>query len=233
MVIANVIARAYQPQIPLEMVGLPAWAREDRYDIAATSTLTVATRSDRIAMLRALLADRFNLVTHVAKREHPVYELVLARSDGRLGPGLKAADVDCNAVSAERDAAVDAAMAAGTPPPPPVRVPPEGPIPPCTVRLAFTKMEAQATMPNLALAFWRMATSPTQVVDRTGLTGTYVVSLEFDPVATRRPDVTPPTGNGPPTLFTAIQEQLGLKLVPTRALLDTLVIDRLEGPTEN
>ena len=62
--VSVLIARAYPPAIPLEMVGLPDWAKTERYDVIATSTLSSATRDDRIAMLRAMLADRFKLVAH-------------------------------------------------------------------------------------------------------------------------------------------------------------------------
>lgn len=232
--VAALIAQAYPPHVPVEIEGLPEWARQDRFDITATAAAPAPTREVRLAMLRNMLADRFGLVVHVEQREHDVFDLVLARSDGRLGPGLqRLPDVDCDAVQAARDAEREAALAAGQPPPPAFRMGPTGPMPPCAVRLAFTLFEAQTTMPGLALAFSRMATSPRQVVDKTGLAGSYSVRLEFDPVATRRgPEVTAST-DGPPTLFTAVQEQLGLRLVPSRALRETLVVDRIHRPTEN
>ena len=233
--VASLIAQAYPPHAPIDIVGLPGWAREQSFDVSATASLTGATRDDRATMMRKMLADRFGLVVHVENREHDVFDLVLARRDGRLGPGLQPLpDVDCVAVSAARQVAFDAARAAGTPPPPGLRVGPTGTMPPCTLRLVNTTMEGQITIPELALAFTRMATSPRMVIDKTGLTGSYSVKLEFDPIATRRgPDVNAPAGSGPPTLFTAVQEQLGLKLEPSRAVRETLVVDRLERPTEN
>jgi uncharacterized protein (TIGR03435 family) len=231
--VGTLIALAYPPHVPRDIVGLPEWAMEERYDVIATSTRGGASRADRNAMMRAMLADRFRLVVHEEPREHPAYDLVLARSDGRLGPGLKRLDVDCEAVSAERRAASDAALAAGTAPPPPLRVPPTGPMPPCTGRVYFTKMDAQATMAEIAQAFTNMATSPSRVIDKTGLAGSYQVTMEFDPVATRRLNVTAPLTDGPPTLFTAVQEQLGLKLEPSREVRETLIVDRIERPTEN
>ncbi|HEY7188570.1 MAG TPA: TIGR03435 family protein [Vicinamibacterales bacterium] len=86
--VMTLVARAYPMDVPADIVGLPDWARRDYYDVSATSTLTKATPEDRIAMLRAMLADRCKLVVHVEKREQPVYELLLARGDGRLGSGM-------------------------------------------------------------------------------------------------------------------------------------------------
>ena len=86
--VTTLIARAYLPAIPVEIIGLPEWARTERYDVSATSTIARATLDDRIAMLRAMLADRFKLAVHVENRERPAFDLVLARRDGRLGPGI-------------------------------------------------------------------------------------------------------------------------------------------------
>ena len=97
------------------MIGLPDWARTARYDISATASVTRPTADDRMAMLRAMLADRFKLAAHVEKREVPVYDLVLARSDGRLGPGIQATATDCARIAAER-AATDRGRYTAAPP---------------------------------------------------------------------------------------------------------------------
>jgi len=65
------------------------------------------------------------------------------------------------------------------------------------------------------------------VVDQTGLTGRYEFTLRFTPPGTQ------PAADGSPDFFTAIQEQLGLRLEPTRAPVDTFVIDHIERPSEN
>ena len=86
-------------------------------------------------------------------------------------------------------------------------------------------------MANLAEFLWIPAGR--FVVDKTGLTSSYRVRMNFDLLGSRRPpEVTPPP-DAAPTVFTAIREQLGLKLESSRAQLDTLIIDRLERPTEN
>ena len=117
----TLVGRAHFPAIaPIDMVDLPEWSRSDRYDVRATSPLSrPATSQERAAMIRAMLADRVKLVTHVEKRQLSVYDLVLARSDGRLGAGIKPSEVDCLAKAAADRAAAEAAAAAGTPLPRP------------------------------------------------------------------------------------------------------------------
>src|SRR5438552_4148888 len=135
--IATVIARAYPPAVPADMVGLPEWATVggDRYDVIAKSSLSrPATPDERAAMFRAMLADRFKLAAHMENREQPVYDLVLARRDGRLGPGITKVDVDCDAQYAAARAAAEAATNAGTPPPRPSPTDFTVPPPACTLR---------------------------------------------------------------------------------------------------
>ena len=71
------------------------------------------------------------------------------------------------------------------------------------------------------------------VVDKTGLAGSYHVTLNYDMMAARRPPSVTPAPDSAPAVFTAIQEQLGLKLEPSRTPRDTLIIDHIERPTPN
>ena len=119
----TLISRAYR----LDVAGLPEWAAKERFDVVATANRKGATREERDAMLKAMLADRFKLIAHIEDREYDTYDLVLAREDGRLGPGLKRVDADCAAMQAEREAARSTALAAGLPPPPLPCVGPTGP----------------------------------------------------------------------------------------------------------
>ena len=239
--VSVLIARAYPPAVPIDMVGLPDWARTERYDVIATSTLSTATRDDRIAMLRAMLADRLKLVTHVETREQPAYDLVLARRDRRLGPGITPLDVDCDAQRAAARATAEAARDAGTPPRPDFTAPP----PPCTLRTIGAMLrdgrgdrmgklgdllEGEATLATLASALRPWAGRI--VVDKTGLSGSYRVRMNFDMMAAvRGPATGAPAPDAAPTIFTAVQEQLGLKLESSRASREVLVIDHLERPT--
>ena len=233
--ISTLVARAYPPAVPIDMVGLPDWATPaggDRYDVIARSSLSrPATPDERAAMVRAMLADRFKLAAHMENRDQPVYDLVVMRSDGRLGPNLKPSEVDCAARAAADRAAADAARAAGTPPPRPQIPDFNGPPPPCSFRMMGDRMDGGATMEMLARLLRPAAGR--LIVDKTGLKGTYSVSLTFDRMAGSRGPQTAPSADAAPSVFTAVQEQLGLKLESSRASRETLVIDRLERPTEN
>jgi uncharacterized protein (TIGR03435 family) len=223
------------PQSTQDMVGLPDWASAARFDVNATAPPGIgnATPEQRRGMLQAMLADRFKLVTHYETREVPAYDLVLARSDGKLGPQLTPTDIDCAARSAAQRAAADAARAAGQPPPtpPPPTASPTGPPPPCTMRSMGTRFDGHMTMASLAMALRGMAGRV--VVDKTGLTGYYTLILQSSATA-------PGLGAAPgdaatttelPSVFTAVQEQLGLRLVSSRAPVQVLVIDSVERPT--
>ncbi|HKE83697.1 MAG TPA: TIGR03435 family protein [Vicinamibacterales bacterium] len=244
--IMTLIARAYPPHIPIDMVGLPDWARLEYYDVSATSTLAKATPDDRIAMLRAMLADRFKLTVHVEKREQQVYDLVLARNDGRLGPGLKPSNVDCAAQLEAQRAAAEAAQNGGPPLPRPQTPDFKAPPPPCTLRTIGAVLrdrmgdgqgrqgdllEAETTIGSL-VNMLRMTTGR-PVVDKTGLTGTYYMRMNFDQNSSRGGPEVVPSPDAPPSVFTAIREQLGLKLDSSHEQRDTLIVDRLERPTEN
>ena len=161
-------------------------------------------------MLRSLLADRFKLVVRQEKRELPVYALVKARSDGGLGPRMKASAVDCGPTGRGRGA-----PAPGSPPGPPAGcralITPSG-----------VNFEGQTTA-HLATVLG-MAVRQT-VIDKTGLVGGFDLQLSFSPDSAPAPD------SNLPSLFTAVQEQLGLKLESTRAPMEVVVIDSVERPT--
>jgi uncharacterized protein (TIGR03435 family) len=196
--------------------------------VSATSSLSRATPEQQTAMLRAMLTDRCKLVAHMDKREQPVYDLVVARSDGKLGPNLQPSDVDCEAKAAADRAATEAARAAGTIPPPPRFPPMNGPAPACSLRILLNSTEGGGTMEMLAMLLRSKAGR--LVIDKTGLKGTYRVSLPFNLLDTRGPDA---ANDSAPSIFTALQEQLGLKLESSRAMRDVLVIDHIERPSEN
>ncbi len=230
--VGRIIADAYRDTALGGMAGLPDWDRAERFDVNATSSLSQATAEDRIAMLRAMLADRFKLAVHVEKREQQVYVLTVARTDGRLGPGLKPTDTDCARIS--------------TPPPPPG--PPDFSVPPpsCTLRTIDERtrnfrgdkqghlgslLEGEATMDVLAQSL--RFTMGRLVVNKTALPGAYQMTMNFDGASGRGGPPLAPTDVAAPSIFTAVQEQLGLKLESARVDVDTLVVDRLERPTEN
>ncbi|MGH9240730.1 MAG: TIGR03435 family protein [Vicinamibacterales bacterium] len=238
--VANLIARAYPPTLPLEIVGLPEWARSDRYNVSATSSLPSATRDDHLAMMRSMLADRFKLTVHFEKREQPAFDLVLARRDGKLGSGLTPVGVACPAKAAVPDASTE--KPATPPPMPDFTAPP----PPCTFRIVGPVirdrfgdgqgklgdlLEGEGTIASLTEILRGPAARP--IVDKTGLAGGYRVAMNFDMFARLKGPTVTPSQDAAPSVFAAVEQQLGLKLEASRQLRDTLVVDTLERPTEN
>ena len=98
-------------------------------------------------------------------------------------------------------------------------------------------VEASAIpLPRLAAALAQFGNLGRQVIDRTGLTGNFDVHLEYAPdegLGGGPPGQGPSADSAGPSIFTAIQEQLGLKLEPSRAPVETLIVDHVERPTEN
>jgi bla regulator protein blaR1 len=231
------IGNAYRLQ-DFQLIGGPDWIASERFDIVAKATGDVPPAppggppGSMQFMLQALLADRFKLVVHQETRELAIYALVVARSDGKLGSQLRPSTVDCEARVA--------AIRAGNVHPP---NPQSGERPMCGIRSSPAKIVA-GTYPLSQLA---NAVSPfvqRKVVDRTGLAGNFDFDLSWTPDLSQgspggRPFSEPPLVNGQvvdlngPSIFTALQEQLGLKLDSQKDPVDVLVIDHVERPTEN
>jgi uncharacterized protein (TIGR03435 family) len=217
-----------------QLVGGPSWISTDAFDIVAKmegDPAPVAPGAGppdpmRLA-LRDLLADRFKLKVHRETRQMDIYALVMAKPGGAPGPSLKPSTADC--------AAQAAAARRGAPPPGPPGPPAPG-APFCGIfggpgRLRFGGLPAS----QLAQAFSGQAGR--MVLDRTGLTGSWDFELNFA-VEGRGgpggagPDV-PAADSNAPSFFTAIQEQLGLKLESTKGPVEVLVIDAIEKPVDD
>jgi uncharacterized protein (TIGR03435 family) len=232
------ITNAYQLSF-FQVVGGPDWVSTDRFDITAKAPDGAAPEQTR-AMVRTLLKDRFKLVVHMETRDTPIYALVKARPDDRLGPNLKSSTTDCGPIRAQRAAAIaEVARARGgrVPVPPPPA--PNEPIA-CQMRVggrggsSLTFRAGNITMAALAGALRTYAGR--EVVDRTGLSGEYDFDLQFAaPPTTNRPDTSIPAAplDDAASVFTALQEQLGLRLESTRGPAELMVIDSAERPTEN
>jgi uncharacterized protein (TIGR03435 family) len=231
-----------------QIVNAPGWVNSDRFDIVAKADTNVAP--DQFPeLLKSLLLDRFKLAAHTESREFQVYALVLARSDGKLGPGLRPASAEC--------AATIAARGRGGPPPGaggpggpggpgrgPIAPPQPGEPMPCGMMRMGPGSLAGGGAPIAQLATSLTPWVNRIVVDKTGLTGPYEVDLQWTPE--QMPQGGPGPGGAPPgapgfppidpngpSIFTAVQEQLGLKLESTKAPVDVLVIDHVEQPTED
>jgi uncharacterized protein (TIGR03435 family) len=203
-----------------QIAGGPRWMNVDHFDVVANMGGNPAPGRETADMMRlmfrTLLADRFHVIVHREVRELPVYALVLARSDGRLGAGLRHSTADCSNV------------------PPPTSLPdPNGPPPaPCGLlqgtpgRLGFRGV----TIGDFARSgLVGLARVDRTVIDRTGLTGSFDIDVQWS-VASAEPTPNAPP-NSAPSIFTAIQEQLGLKLEPQRGPVDVLVVDRADKPS--
>lgn len=232
------ITNAYQLSF-FQVVGGPDWVSTDRFDVAAKASDGSLPEQTR-AMVRTLLKDRFKLVVHIETRDTPIYALVKARADDQLGPNLKRSTMDCGPVRAQRAEATAAAARArgGRVAVPPVPGPNEQVV--CGMRAGGrggTTLRYRAG--NITMAALAGALRPyvgREVVDRTGLAGEFDFDLQFS-----APPTTGPIDTGIPVaplddaaaVFTALQEQLGLKLESTRGPVELMVIDSAERPAEN
>jgi uncharacterized protein (TIGR03435 family) len=218
MQLRPIIQFAYGINQPARLVGVPDWAESERFDVVARGTIN--SIDDRRAMLQAFLADRFRLVAHTEQRRVPVYTLVLARSDGRLGPNLKPSSVDCTKQGR-----------AGAPPP--AATPnPLAAIVQCGLRPGGPGDISVSGIPIPLFGTFLSIMQRRPVIDNTGLQGAYEIRLTWapDPLPGRSAD---PNTDGRADFFTALQEQLGLKLQAGTQPEDVLVIDSVSHPDEN
>ena len=210
-------ARGYQMRVligaaynlpPSAISGGPAWLNSELYDFQGQVSGDIRpTRDEQMAMLRALVEDRFHLQFHREPKEMPVFELTVAKGGVKIreSPPL---------TSPEGPPVLAFVIA-----PDAVRVP-----------------GRSASIAELCAIFQRTALDRA-VVDHTGLTGRYDFDLEFTPddsqfggqIKTESPD----DAKRPPDLLTAMQQQLGLRFDATRGTVSTMVIDHIEKPSDN
>ena len=214
-----------------QLVGDPGWVDAAQFDVEARGPADM-TREQGQAMLRELLADRFKLVTHPETRQLPIYRLVMARRDRSPGPQLKASGPECAPI----------VPPAGIPPPPPPPAGPGGGGTPLTAARGLPRrcgtmmhpggMSSRAvTMDALASMLAYSVERP--IVNETGLAGEFDVDLTYSPDLGAAASPTAPPASNAPSLFTALEEQLGLKLESARGPVYVVVIDRVERPAEN
>lgn len=201
--LAALIQSAYGILLEDRLVGGPSWVRTSRFDVNARA-LEAMPREKLRLMAQRLLEDRFGVALKREQRGREVYELRLARADGRTGPDLRRAPEGC----------------LETPPPPTAPRSSTGATP--TTSGWCTTMDLLATGLSRSL---RVA-----VVDQTGLPGRWNFVLAYAPLAA---DASP--GAAPlPTVFFAVQEQLGLKLERNaRGSVEYVVIASAHAPTED
>jgi len=236
------VVAAYQKQ-PYEVVGGPPWQNADKFDINARAEDPAASPEQLLEMLKTLLADRFKLKLHTETREVPIYALVVARNDRKLGPKMKPSADVCPDLKAQQQQQLETfakgglqALVAAAPKPGETR--------PCsfgsfaTGTMAIGLKATGQPMSTLALLLTQLMGRP--VVDKTQLTGGYDFDLTLDIATLLRmaseaglnvPAQLPAGIPEGPSMMTVLQEDLGLKLDSQRGPGEVLVIDSAELPT--
>jgi len=217
----NIVRNAYGVQRYQIAAGthVPDFFDSIRWNIVGKPPSREATQPQLMGMVRNLLSERFKLVTRQEMREIEAYALVVDRADRRLGPQLRPANGDCEAVRIARSAT------------PPVD-------PPAIARgycgskgnpgsVATSGVPLTDFARNLASVAGRL------VIDRTGLTGPYDLDLQWTPDQQALAGGAPGAQADGTSLFAALREQLGLKLEPTRTTAEVLVIESGQLPSED
>jgi uncharacterized protein (TIGR03435 family) len=204
--------------------GAPNWADSARFDIDAkvagsdVDALKKLSPEQRRLILRPLLAERFKLQAHIETKQLPVYELILAKGGSKLKEAVPGNDY-ANGIKGPDGVARGGMMRVGR------------------GQLAAQAVQMTSLSNMLSQQLHRT------VIDKTGLTGKYDLELNWapdqgsDPMfkgpdgSQQRTDSTPDSSG--PSIFTALQEQLGLRLQSAKGPVETLVIDHVEMPSDN
>jgi uncharacterized protein (TIGR03435 family) len=220
-------AYGYRNRAHGDIVGRPAWVDTERYDVQAKfdrefpASTSMGLPPAGEAALRVLLAERFNLKVRVETRRQPIYELVVHRTDGKLGPNLLPAKGGCRAFFQREPVNVGLVL----------DKPKEGepaPLPPCMASVGY----AMIAMDNTSMTDWAkiMALRPQinrTVIDRTGLTGNYDIRL-------MNPAAGDPNGVVMlPPIKPLLEDQLGLTLRDAEGPVEILVIEHIDHPSDN
>lgn len=214
-----------------QLSGLPAWADSDRFDIVAKPESGAGVTSDDIrAMVRAMLGERFQLTMQKETKELPIYALVVAKGGPKLEASKGNADLFGDPDGGGRRSEPSASGRGGR-----------------GVGIRMGRGEITAANVTVGMIADQLSNILSRtVVDKTGLTGSYDFKLRYTPEMMQGPPPagapdgaraaeaeTAPSSDAAPSIFVAVQEQLGLKLEPQKGPVDIYVIDRLEKPSEN
>lgn len=195
-----------------QVTGGPAWLDSDKFDLDGKPDTPGQPNVDQMKiMIKKLLADRFQLKFHTEKKELAVYSITVTKT----GAKINKSEADPNSLPG---LFFGGAGASGG--------------------VAFNVRNA--TLPEVASVL-QGSVLDKPIVDQTGLTGKFDFILKFTPDATQMTGFGPrppapaaaDPGDAPPDIFTAFQQQLGLKLESTKAPVDVMVIDKIEKPSEN
>jgi bla regulator protein blaR1 len=223
--IRRYIMNAYGAICPAQVVGGPDWLNKDAYDIkgkvpedleAAQQNMKFSDRQVQTrSMQQSLLADRFHLKAHFETRVLPVYEIVPAKG------GLKITEVPAPPERKTSDQ--------------PIRLRPNDPLPPGS-SMTMLNSSGQRVFNGHAIKMQALIrpigpdAGDRPIVDHTGFTGYFdVKDLTWAPVG----DASANSSTDAPSLGVALEEKLGLKIIPAKAPIEVLVIDSIDRPTEN
>jgi uncharacterized protein (TIGR03435 family) len=220
----QIITYAYNYHHNDLVFGMPDWTKSERYDITAkvaeqdVVAYQKLTDTERRLVFQKVLADRFKLQLHRELKVLPVYALVVAKTGLKMKPATPG-DTYPNGIKAPNGTVFHGLM---------------------TIYDGRGQLKVQAgSTLGLALLLSNVGIGR-QVVDKTGLTDPYDFTLQWTPdqamYATgpgSQPESAPVADSNAPSIFTAVQEQLGLKLEPDKAPVECLVIDHIEMPSAN
>jgi uncharacterized protein (TIGR03435 family) len=222
-----------------DLLGLPAWVYNDRFDIEARAQGNPTKDQVRL-MMQSLLADRFKVTMHMETQKKQVFDLVLAKA-GRLGPQLRVHSADESCASASSLQTPGVAQPAELSAPSSTSGLQLPPIPCGSIGQIPASAPGRGRIGGRSVTVGRIAgflTNPytgvdRPVFDRSGLDGTLDFSLEWS----LEPDSSQPPGaqlkDTGPTFLEALQEQLGFRLKSTTGPIEVLVIDHVERPSPN
>jgi uncharacterized protein (TIGR03435 family) len=222
------------------IIGVPNWGDSEHFDIEAVAEGSPGISEKRL-MLQSLLADRFKLTFHYESKQRPVYALMTVKP-GKLGPQLRPPTdaTTCEALSTGRTERSSVHSGSGA-----AKISPSaaamsalqeyscgrvvGGLLPKEINL-FWSGGRSVTLATIAASLGDMDLFDRPLLDRTNVRGTFDFTVEWNtPTQNLSPDI--PNDASKVSLIEALQEQLGLKLVPQTAPVDVLVIDHVERPT--
>ena len=187
---------------PDQLIGGPEWMKTEAFDIE-TRAEGNPPREQVLLMLRTLLAERFSLSMHAETRELPVYELVFARPDKQLGPSLRPSTGCADSPRSSSQA-------------------------PCRALYSPSGQWSGREIPIRSLLSSLVRETNRVVIDRTDLPGLFDLELRWVNLAGALGTIAGGGSDFPTSFFTAVEEQWGLKLRSTRALVDVMVVEKVD-----
>ena len=226
LALRRLILNAYGVQ-DYQLSGDPPWLASEHYDIQATAAADTSVQQMEGPMLQAVLEERFKLTLHRETRQLPVYELTVGKGGAKLQLSTEGSCIPYSVDS--------------PPPPAPTRGQANRTF--CGLHLTVQGLNRALDGNGVTMAVFAQNLSRTytsdlgrNVIDRTGLPGTFDVHLKWaiDPLtANAAPGAAPSPDVAGPSLSNALQDQLGLRLESAKGPVEVLVIDHIEKPSAN